>query len=99
MLYGYLRVTPICPGFGVAQDAVHEITYVPANSPGHSHCGVLPHGSLCHNETGANIKVEGNSAFVTGVKKLSGAPVMASDLRASAALILAGQFRKCLTIG
>jgi UDP-N-acetylglucosamine 1-carboxyvinyltransferase len=42
------------------------------------------------NRMGANIKVEGNSAFVTGAKKLSGAPVMASDLRASAALILAG---------
>jgi UDP-N-acetylglucosamine 1-carboxyvinyltransferase len=42
------------------------------------------------NRMGANIKIEGNSAFVMGVKKLSGAPVMASDLRASAALILAG---------
>lgn len=39
---------------------------------------------------GADIQVEGKTAVVTGVKKLSGAPVMASDLRASAALILAG---------
>lgn len=39
---------------------------------------------------GADIKIEGNVAVVRGVKKLSGAPVMASDLRASAALILAG---------
>ncbi len=39
---------------------------------------------------GADIKLEGNVAVVKGVKKLSGAPVMASDLRASAALILAG---------
>ena len=39
---------------------------------------------------GAQIKVSGNSAVVQGVKKLSGAPVMASDLRASASLILAG---------
>jgi UDP-N-acetylglucosamine 1-carboxyvinyltransferase len=39
---------------------------------------------------GAQIKVSGNSAMVQGVKKLSGAPVMASDLRASASLILAG---------
>ncbi|NNK83929.1 MAG: UDP-N-acetylglucosamine 1-carboxyvinyltransferase, partial [Desulfobacterales bacterium] len=39
---------------------------------------------------GAKIKVSGNSALVQGVKKLSGAPVMASDLRASASLILAG---------
>jgi len=34
--------------------------------------------------------VDGHTAVVRGVKKLSGAPVMASDLRASAALILAG---------
>jgi UDP-N-acetylglucosamine 1-carboxyvinyltransferase len=39
---------------------------------------------------GAQIKVSGNSAVVQGVKELSGAPVMASDLRASASLILAG---------
>jgi UDP-N-acetylglucosamine 1-carboxyvinyltransferase len=39
---------------------------------------------------GADIKIEGKAAVVKGVKKLSGAPVMASDLRASAALILAG---------
>jgi UDP-N-acetylglucosamine 1-carboxyvinyltransferase len=39
---------------------------------------------------GANISIEGPSAIVKGVKKLSGAPVMASDLRASAALVLAG---------
>lgn len=39
---------------------------------------------------GAQIQVSGNSAVVQGVKKLSGAPVMASDLRASASLILAG---------
>jgi UDP-N-acetylglucosamine 1-carboxyvinyltransferase len=39
---------------------------------------------------GADIVVEGNAATVKGVKKLSGAPVMATDLRASASLILAG---------
>lgn len=39
---------------------------------------------------GADITVSGNSALVKGVKRLSGAPVMASDLRASASLILAG---------
>ena len=42
------------------------------------------------NRMGANIMLEGNSAIVSGKKKLSGAPVMASDLRASAALVLAG---------
>ncbi len=39
---------------------------------------------------GADITVSGNSALVKGVEKLSGAPVMATDLRASACLILAG---------
>ena len=39
---------------------------------------------------GANIELQGPSAIINGVEKLSGAPVMASDLRASAALVLAG---------
>jgi UDP-N-acetylglucosamine 1-carboxyvinyltransferase len=39
---------------------------------------------------GADITIEDSTAIVRGVEKLSGAPVMASDLRASAALILAG---------
>ncbi len=39
---------------------------------------------------GANISVEGNTAIVKGVEKLTGAPVMATDLRASASLVLAG---------
>lgn len=38
---------------------------------------------------GAQIKIDGSHAVVTGVKRLTGAPVMASDLRASAALVLA----------
>ena len=39
---------------------------------------------------GADIRIEGNTAIVTGVQALYGAPVMATDLRASASLILAG---------
>ncbi len=39
---------------------------------------------------GADIKIESNSAIVTGVRQLSGAQVMATDLRASASLVLAG---------
>ena len=39
---------------------------------------------------GADIRVDGHTAVVRGVEKLSGAPVMATDLRASASLILAG---------
>jgi UDP-N-acetylglucosamine 1-carboxyvinyltransferase len=39
---------------------------------------------------GASIEVEGNTAIVRGVPKLSGASVMATDLRASACLVIAG---------
>ena len=39
---------------------------------------------------GAQIQVEGNTAIVTGVEVLKGAPVMATDLRASASLVIAG---------
>ncbi|BAY74039.1 UDP-N-acetylglucosamine 1-carboxyvinyltransferase [Nostoc linckia NIES-25] len=42
------------------------------------------------NRLGADIRVKGNAAFVRGVPKLSGAPVLGTDLRASAALVLAG---------
>jgi len=39
---------------------------------------------------GANIQIEGNNAIVRGVDKLEGAAVMATDLRASASLVIAG---------
>jgi UDP-N-acetylglucosamine 1-carboxyvinyltransferase len=39
---------------------------------------------------GADIRVEGNTAFSSGKEKITGAPVMATDLRASASLVLAG---------
>ena len=39
---------------------------------------------------GADIEIEGNTAIVRGVEGLTGAPVMATDLRASASLIIAG---------
>jgi UDP-N-acetylglucosamine 1-carboxyvinyltransferase len=43
---------------------------------------------------GVNVKLDANVAVISGVKGLSGAPVMASDLRASAALVLAGLVAK-----
>ena len=46
---------------------------------------------------GADIEIEGPSAIVKGGKPLSGAPVMASDLRASAALVIAGLTAKGAT--
>ena len=46
---------------------------------------------------GADIEIEGPSAIVKGGRPLSGAPVMASDLRASAALVIAGMAAKGTT--
>ncbi len=50
------------------------------------------------NRMGADIKVEGSTATVTGVKTLRGAPVMATDLRASASLIISGLAAEGTTI-
>jgi UDP-N-acetylglucosamine 1-carboxyvinyltransferase len=47
---------------------------------------------------GANIQLEGNTAIIQGVDELTGAPVMATDLRASASLILAGLVAKGETV-
>lgn len=46
------------------------------------------------NRMGANIKLHGNTATIHGVEKLSGAEVMATDLRASASLVIAGLMAK-----
>jgi UDP-N-acetylglucosamine 1-carboxyvinyltransferase len=46
---------------------------------------------------GAEISIEGPSAIVHGVQKLSGAAIMATDLRASAALVIAGMVAKGTT--
>ncbi|MFV8782263.1 UDP-N-acetylglucosamine 1-carboxyvinyltransferase [Microbulbifer sp. SA54] len=50
------------------------------------------------NRMGANIVLEGNTAIVSGVERLKGAPVMASDLRASAGLVIAGMVAEGTTI-
>ena len=50
------------------------------------------------NRMGCDITVKGSNAFIKGVKSLNGAPVMATDLRASASLILAGLCAKGETI-
>lgn len=47
---------------------------------------------------GANIKVEGNTAIIDGVNKLTGAQISAPDLRAGAALVLAGLAAEGITI-
>jgi UDP-N-acetylglucosamine 1-carboxyvinyltransferase len=46
---------------------------------------------------GANIQIDGHSAIIRGCEELTGAPVMATDLRASASLILAALAAKNTT--
>ncbi len=50
------------------------------------------------NRMGANITIKGNSAIVVGVEKLKAAPVMASDLRASASLVIAAMVAEGETV-
>lgn len=50
------------------------------------------------NRMGANIALEGNTALIDGVEKLSGAPVMATDLRASASLVIAAMMAEGETL-
>jgi len=64
----------LTPGISVIKDTIFPQRFM--------HCSELK-------RMGANIKVDSGTAIVTGVDSLSGAPVMASDLRASAALVLA----------
>ena len=47
---------------------------------------------------GTNIQIEGKAAFITGVEKLHGAPVRADDLRAGAALLIAGMCAQGKTV-
>ncbi len=47
---------------------------------------------------GANIRIDGRIAYIQGVKRLTGAPVRATDLRAGSALVLAGMAAEGETI-
>ena len=71
----FMALCCIAKGTSVITETVFENRFV--------HAGDL-------RRMGADIKIEGHSAIIKGVKKLSAAPVMASDLRGGAALILAG---------
>lgn len=71
----FMALMAVTPGVSVITDKVFPDRFI--------HIAEL-------NRMGANIRREGNVAIVEGVKSLYGAPVMASDLRASAALIIAG---------
>lgn len=50
------------------------------------------------NRMGADIKIDGNTALIRGTESLKGAPVMASDLRASASLVIAGLVAEGTTV-
>jgi len=63
----------VTPGISVIEDTIFPQRFM--------HCAEM-------SRMGANIKVDNGTAVITGVEKLSAAPVMASDLRASAALVL-----------
>lgn len=65
----------LCSGSGIVEETIFENRFM--------HVQELV-------RMGANIKVKGRTAMVRGVESLVGCPVMASDLRASASLVLAG---------
>ena len=71
----FLALMTLVPGVSVVTDKIYPDRFM--------HIPEL-------NRMGANIRREGGQAIIQGVKRLHGAPVMASDLRASAALVIAG---------
>ena len=71
----FMALNCIADGVGVVNETIFENRFMHVNE-------LL--------RLGADIRVDGHTAVVRGVERLSGAPVMATDLRASASLILAG---------
>lgn len=71
----FMAMLTLCEGAGMVTETIFENRFMHVPE-------------LCR--MGANITVQGNSAIVRGVKTLKGAEVMATDLRASVALVLAG---------
>ncbi len=71
----FMTMLTLCDGAGMINETIFENRFM--------HVPEL-------NRMGADIRVQGNAAIIRGVDKLEGAEVMATDLRASVALILAG---------
>ena len=71
----FMAMLAVARGTGVVKETVFENRFM--------HVDEL-------NRMGANIRIEGSSAYVEGVEKLKGCPVKATDLRAGAAMVLAG---------
>lgn len=78
----FMVLMSIASGFSIISETIFENRFI--------HVSELK-------RMGADIKISGNTAMITGVPMLSGAPVMATDLRASASLILAGLTAKGTT--
>ena len=78
-----MALMSITPGISVVAEKIYPDRFM--------HVGEL-------NRMGAHIQKEGPYAIIEGVESLSGAPVMASDLRASACLVLAGLAAKGKTL-
>lgn len=71
----FVAMNTIAEGTGTVIETIFENRFM--------HCQEM-------NRMGARILVEGNTSVITGVERLKGAPVMATDLRASASLVIAG---------
>lgn len=71
----FMALNTIAEGTGIITETVFENRFMHAHEL---------------RRMGANIQLNGNTASIEGVKRLTGAPVMATDLRASASLVLAG---------
>ena len=71
----FMTMLTLCDGAGMISETIFENRFMHVPE-------------LCR--MGANITVKGNSAIIRGVDKLKGAEVMATDLRASVAMVLAG---------
>jgi UDP-N-acetylglucosamine 1-carboxyvinyltransferase len=71
----FMALMTVGSGLSVIQETIFENRFM--------HVGELK-------RMGADVRLDGNTAIISGVEHLSGAPVMATDLRASASLILAG---------
>ena len=95
MQLGVKRVTPEAIQKWKAERGYDKPLFINAEAPG---VGVLTEtifeNRYMHvpelNRMGAHIETKGRTAIVHGVKKLTGAPVMATDLRASMSLVIAG---------
>ncbi len=79
----FMALLSIVPGTSTIKESIFENRFMQANEL---------------MRMGANITIEGDSAIVKGVKKLSGTHLMASDLRASSALVLAGLAARGTTV-